>query len=226
MKYIPGRALPNNPVRPFTALYSSIDEKQLRSLSPTDKTNFIAAFMYICVIAGIGAFIVWFALDFTSDIDLVISVTAFLIAGLIYLLLKFVKPKQYVVFDRENQTISYPVGTFSKKMFTAPWDEWGARVTIGATYSGGSRHSMWLVHLPSERLFPSYSSVAGIDFLLGIWSFIIQFMDKNGPYPNVPGLDHLDNLTDGLGTWDDWEKNGIAFTSEDPYYTWLEEQKS
>jgi hypothetical protein len=69
------------------------------------------------------------------------------------------------------------------------------------------------------------TSITGVDYALGYWSFLVQYMDKDGPLPECVDLEKYPNLTKGLGTWKEWEEAQRTIGYVDPYYEWLAEVK-
>ncbi len=62
------------------------------------------------------------------------------------------------------------------------------------------------------------ASITGIDTPLAYWSFLVQYINKNAPLPDVPALDEYPNRTQGLGTWKEWEEKERTIGHADPYY--------
>lgn len=233
-----GKHLPKRLLRPFALPgYHRLDENKLVLVAEGDKKNWVnmlRGFAYV-ITAGAGATIAlsWLSgkVKHWSDFDVPIPEIA-LIAFIISVLLKFLEnkllPTRFIIFDREQGTVSFPIPWLSGGgRVTAPWSEYTGRLVIGAPVAGEARHLLMLIHSPS-RIGPILeNSVLGIDSPLGVWSFLVQYMDKDGPLPNVPDLAHCPNLTDGLKDDDkDWfEQNGYGSRS-DPYYEWLAELKA
>jgi hypothetical protein len=110
------------------------------------------------------------------------------------------KHNQFTVFDREKGTISFPKGMFQKGTLEGLWEDWSARLWVQSTSVGAAQHTLSRVHLPTGLMGMLTASLAGIDTPLGYWSFLVQYMDKEGPLPDVPKLRDYPNRTSGLGS--------------------------
>jgi hypothetical protein len=51
-------------------------------------------------------------------------------------------------------------------------------------------------------------------------------LDKDGLLPDVVDLQNNPNKTQGLGSWDAWEKGEGRQGQADPYYEWFAELKA
>lgn len=80
---------------------------------------------------------------------------------------------------------------------------------------------LMLVH-PSLGTF-LLTEGADLDLPLGFWSFLIQYMDKSKPLPDIPFLKDYPNREPGLGEWSSWKKKMGTFQIDDPYALWLKE---
>jgi hypothetical protein len=179
------------------------------------------------VICG-GATLGWIVTEFQVPTALIVAI----LAGALSLAFKYlenrIKPSRFIIFDREQSTVSFPLGwTSGGGRATFPWNEMVGRLSLGPTVAGESRHLLIMVHRLTGHGPILENSVLGIDRPLGVWSFLVQYMDKDGPLPNVPELAHCQNLTNGLKDDDKawFEPNGYGSRS-DPYYEWLAELKA
>jgi hypothetical protein len=116
-------------------------------------------------------------------------------------------------------------GLFSSEVTEGPWEDWSARLWVQSSYAGAAEHTLSLVHLPTGLMCMLTTSITGIDYPLGYWSFLVQYMDKTAPLPECVDLEKYQNLTTGLGTWKEWEEQKRTIGYTDPYYAWLEEVK-
>jgi hypothetical protein len=157
-----------------------------------------------------------------------VAVIAFVVSILLKFIENIIKPTRFIIFDRDKGTVSFHLGwTSGGGRATFPWNEMVGRLSLGPTVVGESRHLLIMVHRLTGHGPILENSVLGIDRPLGVWSFLVQYMDKEGPLPNVPELANCPNLTDGLKESDkDWfEQDGYGGRS-DPYYDWLAELKA
>lgn len=136
-----------------------------------------------------------------------------------------IKHNQLTIFDREKGTVTFPKGLFSPGNYEGPWGDWSARLWIQSTSVGAAQHTLSIVHLPTQKMGMLTASITGVDIPLGFWSFLVQYMDKNAPLPNIAELENYSNRTDGLGTWEEWEEGSSRVGKRDPYYEWLAELK-
>jgi hypothetical protein len=214
-----------------------LDEKQLALVAEGDKRNWVnmlRGFAYVTTLGASGIVVIsWLSgkVEQWSDFDVPILEIA-VIAFVVSILLKFIEnklqPTRFIIFDREQGTVSFPLGwTSGGGRATFPWNEMVGRLSLGPTVAGESRHLLIMVHRLTGHGPILMKCIMGIDYPLGVWSFLVQYMDKDGPLPNVPELAHCPKLTDGLKESDkDWfEQNGYGARS-DPYYDWLAELKA
>lgn len=221
---LPGKPLPKKILRPFEYESYGIDEKEYKFLSSVDTVIIFSALKIICYLIIVGAFIGWLAQDFDSKIEPFVILSALFCIICLKIYLSMIKPSRFIIFNRKNGQVFFPVGISGKKKFIYDWVDLEARIITGGSYVGAVRKKLMLTHLPTRKIFEVDSSLAGIDTLLGEWSFIVQYMDRKGPYPNIPELNSQKDLTDGLGTWEEWDKTKQKL-DKDPYYSWLENLK-
>jgi len=70
------------------------------------------------------------------------------------------------------------------------------------------------------------SSTSGVDSPLSYWSFLVQYMDKTQPLPNVGELEKYGKTTEGLGSWQEYENNIKSGRLRDPWLEWQSELKA
>ncbi|MCU7843221.1 MAG: hypothetical protein KZQ93_05210 [Candidatus Thiodiazotropha sp. (ex Monitilora ramsayi)] len=223
---LPGKPLPKRLLRPF--VYEepvSLDDKRLVILGLGDRVEAIQGFMILPYVIALGGGVGWFATGFREPIALIVAIVALAIALLMHYASKRMKHNQFTVFDREKGTVSFAKGLFSSGLLEGPWEDWSARLWIQSTSVGAAQHTLSIVHLPTSKMGMLTASITGVDHALGYWSFLVQYMDKDAPLPDVVDLKKYPNRTKGLGTWQEW-KNGTSKAGRlDPYYEWLAELK-
>jgi hypothetical protein len=69
------------------------------------------------------------------------------------------------------------------------------------------------------------TSVIGVNTLLSYWSFLVLYMNKNGPLPNIPELQKYDNLAEDLGPTKNWDEKIASGEIFDPWKEWQIELK-
>lgn len=219
-----GKPLPKRVLRPFVYVEPfSLDDKRYVFVSTADGAGFIMAFSVLMYVVVAGAGLLSVISKFREPVAIAVTIIAFVVALALHYQARAMKPRKFAVFDREAGTVQQPRGVFTKKVIEAPWDEWSGRLWVQSTYSGIPRHALSLVHRPSYKLWELHTDLIDTDSLLGIWSFLVQYMDKEGPLPDVPELKDYPNRTQGLGTWKEWEEN---YRTPDPYSQWLVKLKA
>ncbi len=224
---MPGKPLPKRLLRPF--IYGepvSIDDKQYVILGLGDRVGVVQGLMifpYVIALGGAIIAISWLSQKVTSwsDFDIPlpeITLLSLIIALIMHYASKRMKHNQFTVFDREKGIVSFPKGLFSSEVTEGPWEAWSARLWIQSTSVGAPQHTLSLVHLPTGRKGMLTASITGIDTPLAYWSFLVQYINKNAPLPDVPALDEYPNRTQGLGTWKEWEEKERTIGHADPYY--------
>jgi hypothetical protein len=221
---MPGKPLPKRVLRPF--IYGepvSIDDKQYVILGLGDRVEFVIFLMAFPYVIALGGGLGWLATGLREPIALIVAIAALIVAITMHYASKRMKHNQFTVFDREKGIVSFPKGLFSSEVTEGPWEDWSARLWIQSTSVGAPQHTLSLVHLPTGRKGMLTASITGIDTPLAYWSFLVQYMDKNAPLPDVPALDEYPNRTKGLGSWKEWEEKERSIGHSDPYYEWLAE---
>jgi hypothetical protein len=163
-----------------------------------------------------------------SDFDIPlpeVTLLALIVAVTMHYASKRMKHNQFTIFDREKGTVTFPRGMFQSGVLEGPWEDWSARLWVQSTSVGAADHTLSLVHLPTGLMGMLTASLAGIDTPLGYWSFLVQYMDKDAPLPDVPKLKDYPNRTKGLGSWKEWHEGTNRVGQPDPYYAWLAEVK-
>jgi hypothetical protein len=223
---IPGKHLPKQIMRPFSLPVAShsLDEKQLVLVAEGDKRNWVNMLRGFAYVTCGGATLGWIATQFQEPIALSVAVIALVVSFALKHLENKLKPTRFIIFDRNKGTVSFPLAlTSGGGRATLPWNEMAGRLSLGPTVAGETHHLLILVHINTGQGPILDDWMFGIDHPLGVWSFIVQYMDKNGPLPDVADLHHCANRTLGLGTWDAWEKGEGRQGQVDPYYEWLAE---
>lgn len=225
----PGKHLPKRLLRPFVVpTYHRLDEKQLALVAEGDKRNWVNMLRGFSYAFAAGGGATWAAFHFKEPISLSVAIIALTLSFVFKYLENTIKPTRFIIFDREQGTVSFPLGwTSGGGRATFPWNEMVGRLSLGPTVAGESRHLLIMVHRLTGHGPILMKCIMGIDYPLGVWSFLVQYMDKDGPLPNVPELAHCPNLTDGLKESDkDWFEQNDYGSRSDPYYEWLAELKA
>jgi hypothetical protein len=223
---IPGKHLPKQIMRPFSLPVAShsLDEKQLALVAEGDKRNWVNMLRGFAYAFAAGGGATWAAFHFKEPIALSVAVIALVVSLALKHLENKLQPTRFIIFDRNKGTVSFPLAlTSGGGRATLPWCEMAGRLSLGPTVAGETHHLLILVHINTGQGPILDDWMFGIDHPLGVWSFIVQYMNKDGPLPDVTDLHHCANTTPGLGTWDAWEKGEGRQGQVDPYYEWLAE---
>jgi len=222
---LPGKPLPKRLLRPF--LYYRgvrLDEKQYVQMAGGDKKLILGIIAAGLFSFGIIILFVWFVDDYSEDMFNVMT-TLFSISIPLGLYSIFSKTKKFLIFDREHGMVHQPKGLFSSDIISDQWEHWGARLQLSATSEGVSLHRLWLYNYKLLSGWELDTSTMGIDKVLAYWSFLVQYMDPEGPLPAAREFENMEH-TAGLGGWQRWESDKIHLDFLDPYYRWLGELKA
>lgn len=137
--------------------------------------------------------------------------------GIILHVASYLIPKRQAVFDRTAGTVRTPAHPLIRKKPTeTPFEEWEAITRFYYTQIGSPTYEIFVrnTHIPYIVLI----GVAGtFDQVLAMWSFLLQYMKKDAPLPDVPDLEQYPNRTKGLGTWEEWKWKSRLPDFVDPY---------
>jgi len=219
---IQGTILPKRLLRPYFYTYPHrIDDKQYLAGSISslkDSLYFIYGFLYL---VALGNAVIWALTRFEDTIHFYVTLTCLAIAIPLHLIGKRLKSNRFRVYDRQNGTIRREYGWFKLKYHETPFWECEGYLVSAPNHMGLMRHMLMLVH-PSLGTF-MLTEGADLDLPLGFWSFLIQYMDKNKPLPDIPFLKDYPNREPGLGEWSIWKKKMGTLQIDDPYALWLKE---
>jgi len=216
---IPGKILPKRLLRPYFYDHPyRIDDKQyvIASISSLkDGLHFVYGSLYL--IAGGAAFLGWAAQgDFPQLFY--ISAIALAIALPLHKYGKTLKRDRFRTYDREKGTIRREYGWFKLKYHEMTFWESEAYLVSGSNQMGLMRHMLFLFH-PSGQSF-LVTEGADYDWPLGYWSFLLQYMDKSKPLPDILSLKKYPGKEPGLGDWKTWRKKIAKREVIDPYLVW------
>jgi hypothetical protein len=217
---IPGTILPKRWLRPYFYEHPyRINDKQyvVASISSLkDGLHFVYGSLYL--IAGGAAFLGWAAQgDFPQLFY--ISAIALAIAIPLHKYGKTLKRDRFDIYDREKGTVRREYGWFKLKYHETPFWESEAYLVSAPNQMGLMRHMLLIKH-PNKGSF-MVTEGSDIDWPLGYWSFLIQYMDKSKPLPDILSLKHYPNREPGLGDWKSWQEKQDKGKIADPYAVWL-----
>jgi len=220
---VEGKILPKHRLlRPFYHEYPQrLDDKQYVIPSPSSlksELHFFYGFLYI--VAG-GAAFGWSITKFEVDPALWVTLICLAIAIPAHLYGRSLKQDRFITYDRERGILRLEYGFFRLKYREIPFWECEGYLITSPNQMGLMRPTLNLQH-PSKG---SYAIVEGAeyDLPLGYWSFLIQYMDKSKPLPDVPWLEAYPNKAPGLGDYASWKEKMKKDEIVDPYAVWLVE---
>ncbi len=212
-----GIPLPKVPLRPFIALAHRMDDREYVETSMGDKKYLLFLPVILIYVWGGGLLIAWTAIDETWALFTGLSSIVFALWA--HLKLRRTKPKQFVIYDREKGVNILPASIFRQSPLEIPFVECEGRISRNVRSAGAPCHMLWMVH-PQYGPMLLEESVGSVDFLLGYWSFLAQYMDKTKPLPDVAWLQDYPNRTKGWGSREEWEALSEEPGFIDPYEQW------
>ena len=227
------RRLPKMIMRPFLCyLPYHVDDRTFVALEPEEGLLPALADMISGIVAVFGIIFLSGALALlvgTGHKELWAffwGVPLLLIGGMGYIWFYYknvydTKSGHFVVFDREKGVVHAGVLENGKRrMRTFPFEECHGELSSMNTPTIPVPQYTVSIHHPSHP-GPLHGELIGdLDGALGHWSFLVQYMDKQAPLPNVGYLAGYPNRTDGVGPLDQWEEIRERADFTDPYYYW------
>jgi hypothetical protein len=131
---------------------------------------------------------------------------------------KTLKRDRFDIYDREKGTVRREYGWFKLKYHEMTFWDSEAYLVSGSNQMGLMRHMLFLFH-PSGQSF-MVTEGADYDWPLGYWSFLLQYMDKSKPLPDILSLKKYPNKDPGLGDWKSWKEKIAKREVIDPYLVW------
>jgi len=137
-------------------------------------------------------------LDTQATTSLFSFFATFLPASLLLILLfQLVKPRT-LSFNRENHSIKYPKRNSLLKYFEEDYDKFKGKIRYLRSPFGKRKAILFLEHIENNHSILLCSTLQNPRNLLGYWSFLVQYMKKNAPLPDVPELHNYPNKTAGI----------------------------
>jgi hypothetical protein len=218
----PGILLPKRVVRPFWPPATvSIDDKRM-VLEGIGKRDFLSLLSGLSLVIGGSILLVWFLSNTGFSTDFFVAIAFLIFSIIFYFWYKHTPVSWYKYFERDTGVFETRVG-FTNKRYRMNFSECEGRLNTRPTYVGSINYSLY-IDCPGIGGFHLMElSASSTDILLGYWSFLVQYMDKTKPLPDVKKLSDYPNLEPGLGSWQDWEEREKQLDFEDPYIDWLRE---
>ncbi len=211
-----GTLLPKTPLRPFWCSPKRIDGKEYVETSPRDKKLLLFLPVIFAYVGGGGLLLEWTALH--EAWTLITGLVLLVIAGWAHWKLRRMKPTEFYVFDREKGVFRAKIG-FPGRVIEIPFVEIEGRLGFGPGPRGVPGYGLSIYH-PNLRGLSLLETVGDNDLLLCYWSFLVQYMDKTKPLPDVPWLRDYPNRTKGMGTMEEWKKMEKSHNFIDPWHEW------
>jgi hypothetical protein len=219
---IPGNLLPKKLLRPYWFLPPiRLDDKQYMYPDGGDLKSALGMVYGFAYLIAFACVFVWLLSPDDSMTELYVSVAAFLLAIPTNLYTKKLEHDRYCIFDREKGIVISEWGWYKKKERVFPFHECEGRLYREA-HVYLMHFGLYLYH-PSESGFIRLMSTSTLDEPLGYWSFLLQYMDKNKPLPDIPLLKDYPEREPGLGSREEWKELEKQPDFIDPYALWLAE---
>ena len=116
---------------------------------------------------------------------------------LLYIFMK-AYPGRVICFNRKEHTLRYPDSTLLPKFHEASYDDFQAKIIHLKNPFGKRKTQLVLLHKTSHDVICLANSFASAQSLTGFWSFLVQYMNRGGPLPDVPALHHYPDTTQGI----------------------------
>ena len=213
------KKLPREIVRPFSICGGDyIDDKELR-IAPSWGMGMwlyiLRNFAYLIAFMGLAGGV---ALPRSfAEPEVIPMMVGGGVVGIILHIAFYLIPKRQAVFDRATGMVRTPNHPLIRKKATeTPFEEWEAVTTFHYTQIGAPTHRIFIrnTRIPYVVLV---GQTATFDEILGMWSFLLQYMKSDAPLPDVPDLEQYPNRTKGLGTWEEWKWKSRLPDFVDPY---------
>jgi hypothetical protein len=224
---IPGDLLPKRLLRPYWLLPPiRIDDKQYVYPDGGDLKGALGMVYGFTYIIAAGAGLGWIVTGFTETNAFLTTLICLAIALPIHSYAQKLEHNRYCIFDREKGIVISESGWFKKKERIFPFHECEGRIHRQAhVYT--VHFALYLTH-PSVFLAIRLMSTDTIDEPLGYWSFLLQYMDKSKPLPDIPYLEKYPDREPGFGRGfgdgkKEWSKLEKQPDFIDPYALWLAE---
>ncbi len=213
------RKLPREIVRPFEVCGADyLDDKELRIAPSWGMEMWLYILRNLAYLIAFMGFAGGVALPNSfAEPEVVPMIVGGGGIGVILHIASYLIPKRQAVFDRTTGMVRTPNHPFVRKKATeTPFDEWEAITTFHYTQIGSPTYRLFIrnTKIPYIVLVGASST---FDEVLGMWSFLLQYMKKDAPLPDVQSFKKYPNRTKGLGSWEEWKWKSRLPDFVDPY---------
>lgn len=220
-----GTLLPKRVVRPYwSPAMVSIDDKRM-VLEGIGKKDGLQMLSGLCLVIGGSILLLWFISNTGFSIDFYVAMAFLAFSLIFYVWYKRTPVSWYKYFERDTGIFETRQG-FTRKRYRVNFHECDGRLSTRPTYAGSVNYSLGLACPGTGGFHLLELSASNTDILLGYWSFLVQYMDKSKPLPDVKKLSDYPNRDPGLGSWQEWEEKEKQIDFTDPYIEWLRELES
>ena len=126
------------------------------------------------------------------------------------------------ILDRENGRVIFHKGLLYRPI-RLPFDQCEGRLVRQDHREGFTSYDLHIFHPSHGSLILSTGDTLCLDHALGMWSFVVQYMDKDAPLPDTKPLKSFPDRARGLGPWEKWGAKTIRPGFVDPFAQWLKE---
>lgn len=125
------------------------------------------------------------------------ALTGLLAIPLLYVFIKAYPPRA-ICFDRKEHSLLYPDNSLMPKYQIASYDDFQGKIIHLKNLFGKRKTCLILVHKTSHEAICLANSFGSPQSLTGYWSFIVQYMNRGAPLPDVPALHDYPDTTPGI----------------------------
>ena len=119
-------------------------------------------------------------------------------AGLLVYLFSRVKQPRTVNLNRQQHTVKSSTRSLLPGSLNHSYDDMTGAIECYKSPFGKRKSWLVLKHKTEKHKIRLSYTYDNPQQLIGYWSFIVQYMKKNGPLPDVAALHHYPNKTDGV----------------------------
>lgn len=105
---------------------------------------------------------------------------------------------RYICFKRDTHSIHFPRQGLIPSYVELDYDEFQGRIEHRKNLLGGRMSVLMLAHDDRKQSILLTSTRDNPQTLAGFWSFLVQYMKKDAPLPDVPALHEYPNKTPGV----------------------------
>jgi hypothetical protein len=136
-----------------------------------------------------------------QDIYLLLSnLTMLITAFLLYFLFSKIIKQRHLCFDRKQHNVLSAKKSILPKYLNHDYDDMLGAIECYKNLFGKRKSWLVLKHKTEKYKIRLYYTYDSPQELIGYWSFIVQYMKKNAPLPEVPALHQYPDKLEGVVT--------------------------